>query len=84
MIRIKVNADGTRDLISWSYFGTGDPKAAWQKERQRLEALNAAAREEWAKLTPEEQQQRTEAHEAAELAWEQRYAGFDTRPPSGL
>ena len=66
MTRIRLNADGTRDLLSWSYFGDDDPLEAWEQERQRLEALNAVAREEWAKLTPEEQQRRTDAYAAEE------------------
>jgi hypothetical protein len=48
-----MNPDGTRVLLSWSSFGTGDADEALRLQVAKLEELNRLARAEWDSLTPE-------------------------------
>ena len=61
MTRIRMNPDGTRTMLSWSYFGAGDADAALHSDVVALEESNRRARAEWDGLTPEERHRRTEA-----------------------
>ena len=63
MSRIRLNADGTRSLLSWSYFGPGDPDEVFRQDMARLVESNHQALTEWNKLTLEEQQQRIAEYE---------------------
>jgi len=60
MTRIRMNPDGTRVLLSWSSFGTGDADEALRLQVAKLEELNRLARAEWNSLTPEEREHRTQ------------------------
>jgi len=40
MTRRRLNDDGTVELLSFSYFGTGDTEAAYQAEVQTIAAHN--------------------------------------------
>ena len=64
MTRIRLNADGTRTLLSWSHCGVGDPDHALRKTVEALEESNAKARAEWESLSPQEQQRRIAEFEA--------------------
>lgn len=80
MTRYKRNPDGTRDLISFSFSSAAGANSLMQQNEER----NAKAREEWAKLTPEEQEQRTAAFHEQERQWEERLKLSCTEIPEEL
>lgn len=63
-----MNPDGTIELLSISYFGTGDAGEEFRRQLTDLERHNQKARASWEKLTPEEQAQRTTDFHAQKAA----------------
>lgn len=66
MTRRTLNADGTITLQSFSHWG--DVSEALRQELAAIDELNRQAREEWERLTPAEQAQRTAAFEVQRKA----------------
>ncbi len=60
MTRIRMNPDGTRVMLSWSYFGDGDADEALRLAAADLEEGNRQALAIWNALSPEERVRRTE------------------------
>ena len=60
MTRIRMNPDGTRVMLSWSYFGEGNADEALRLAVANLEEENRQALAIWNALSPEERERRTE------------------------
>jgi hypothetical protein len=59
MTRFRLKADGTRVLLSWSFFGPDDKyDEALRRQLANLDESNRRTFEEWERLTPEERERR--------------------------
>jgi hypothetical protein len=63
------NADGTINLLSFSYFGSGDGNEELQRQLIDIDAHNRKARAVWDSLIPREREKRIEDFEAQEKMW---------------
>ena len=58
MTRIRLNADGTRTMLSFSHYGAGDADAELARSIESIDESNRKALEIWGCLSEEERQRR--------------------------